>query len=199
MTLPRFFALAVGLLAVLAGLVLALAVRTSSAAVIRVGEAARVARAAQIVASVEADLGVAERAVQDFERALAEGVVDDRDPTSVRRYLTAELIALRGLTDLTLTSARLDRYASDGDAVLAAEGRQQQSVFRDNRGTIDHRIADHVAPGGPADPTMHDTFRAAAHRDARGEALWSDLAFAERDAALAPDSRRKAKIGRAHV
>ncbi len=150
MTLPRFFALAVGLLAVLAGLVLALAVRTSSAAVIRVGEAARVARAAQIVASVEADLGVAERAVQDFERALAEGVVDDRDPTSVRRYLTAELIALRGLTDLTLTSARLDRYASDGDAVLAAEGRQQQSVFRDNRGTIDHRIADHVAPGGPA-------------------------------------------------
>jgi adenylate cyclase len=191
MTLSRFFALAVGLLAVLAGLILGLAVRSSSSAVVRLGEAARVARAAQIVASVEADLGAAARAIEDFERALAEGVVDDRDPTSVRHYLTAELIALRGLTDLTLTSARLDRYTGDGEAVLAADGRRQQSVFRDNRGTIDHRIAGQVAPDSPTDPTMHDTFRAAAHRDARGEALWSDLAFSERDAALAAGARRK--------
>ncbi|HEY8927530.1 MAG TPA: hypothetical protein VIU64_24275, partial [Polyangia bacterium] len=91
MTLPRFFALAVGSLAALAALVLALSVRTSSAAVLRVGEAARQARAAQVVASVEADLREAEQAIQDFERALGEGIVDDEDPLSLRRYLTAEL------------------------------------------------------------------------------------------------------------
>src|SRR6185295_4688488 len=51
---------------------------------------------------------------------------------------------------------------------------------------------DVVVPGGPADPTMHDTFRAAVHRDARGEVLWSDLAFAEHDADLPGAARRKA-------
>src|SRR6185295_17641902 len=110
MTLPRFFALAVGSLAALAALVLALSVRTSSAAVLRVGESARDARAAQVVASVEADLSAAEEAVQDFERAIAEGIVDDEDPRRLQDYLTAELIARRGLTELTLTSARLLDY-----------------------------------------------------------------------------------------
>ena len=57
MTLTRFFALAVGLLAVLAARVLALSVRTSPAAVIRVGEAARLTRATQVVSAVESDLG----------------------------------------------------------------------------------------------------------------------------------------------
>src|SRR3954464_2182210 len=131
MTLPRFFALAIGLLAVLAALVLGLSVRTSSAAVLRVGESARVARATQVVTAVESDLGAAEKAVEDFERALAEGVVDDSDGLSIRRYLTAELIALRGLTELTLTSAPLEGYDDAGDARLGSAGRRQLSVFRD--------------------------------------------------------------------
>jgi adenylate cyclase len=191
MTLPRFFALAIGLLAVLAALVLALSVRTSSAAVVRVGEAARVARAAQVVSAVEADLGAAEKAIRDFEQALAEGVVADDDALSVRRYLTAELIALRGLTELTLTSAPLEGYDDTGDARLGSVGRRQVSLFRDARGGIGHHLDDHVAAGSPGDPTIHDTFRAAAHRDARGQALWSDLAFAQPDAALPVDARRK--------
>jgi adenylate cyclase len=191
MTLPRFFALAIGLLAVLATLVLGLSVRTSSAAVLRVGESARVARAAQVVTAVESDLGAAEKAVEDFERALEEGAVDDSDTLSIRRYLTAELIALRGLTELTLTSAPLEGYDEAGDARLGSAGRRQLSLFRDARGGIGHRIDDRVEAGSPSDPTMHDTFRAAAHRDARGQALWSDLAFAEHDGGLPADARRK--------
>src|SRR6266540_4070934 len=54
-----------------------------------------------------------------------------------------------------------------------------------------HRVVDGAAPGGLADPTLHDTFRAAAHRDAGGQALWSDLAFAEHDVDLPADARRK--------
>jgi adenylate cyclase len=191
MTLPRFFALTVGLLALLAGLVLTLAVRTSSRAVVSVGETSRLARATQVVASVETDLGAAGRAVEDFERGLAEKVVDDRDPSSVDRYLTTELIALRGLTDLTLTSGTLARYDDDGQAILAPEGRRQISVFRDGGGNLRRRHVEGVAPGSPTDPTMHDTFRAAAARQVRGRALWSDLAFSQLDAKLPPDARRK--------
>jgi len=165
MTLPRFFALAVGSLAALAALVLALSVRTSSAAVLRVGESARDARAAQVVTSVEADLSAAEEAVQDFERAIAEGIVDDEDPRRLQDYLTAELIARRGLTELTLTSARLLDYEPAGDARLAAAGRRQLSLWRDAAGAIGRRVAADFAPGATGDPTTHDTFRAAAHRD----------------------------------
>ncbi|HEY8926447.1 MAG TPA: adenylate/guanylate cyclase domain-containing protein, partial [Polyangia bacterium] len=186
-------------LAALAALVLALSVRTSSAAVLRVGESARQARAAQVVASVEADLSEAERAIQDFERATAEGIVDDGDPLGVQRYLTAELIARRGLTELTLTSGRLVDYDEDGDARLGTAGRRQLSLLRDAAGGISRRVAADFGAGATAaasassmnDPTAHDTFRAAAHRDARGQALWSDLAFAEHDAALPPQMRRK--------
>ena len=191
MTLPRFFALILGALALLAGLVLTLAVRTAGQAVIRTGDAARVARATQVATAIEGDLSVAERAVEDFEQALANGLLDAREPASVRRYLTAELIAQRNLTDLTLTSGQLTRYGDDGAAVLMTQGRWQASAFRDSAGRIQQRLVDQVVPDGRSDPTLHDTFRAAANRDARGQALWSDLSFTELDAALPLEQRRK--------
>lgn len=191
MTLPRFFALILATLALLAGLVLTLAVRTAGQAVIRTGEAARVARATQVATAIETDLAVAERAIDDFEQALASRLFDVRDPTSIRRYLAAELLAQRNLTDLTLTSGELTRYAEDGEAVLMARGRWQASAFRDSAGRIEQRLIDQVVSGGTFDPTLHDTFRAAANRDARGQALWSDLSFTELDAALPVEQRRK--------
>jgi len=109
LTLPRFFALAVGLLAVIAALVLGFAVRSAGRAVIRTGEVARVATAGRVAAAVEADLAAGERAVEDFEHALRLRLFDTGDSRSVRRYLTSELIALRGLTELTLTSGRFER------------------------------------------------------------------------------------------
>jgi adenylate cyclase len=189
MTLPRFFAATVALLGVLAGATLALALHTSTRAIVRVAEDARVARANQVVASIEAELGAAGRAIDDFEQALAAGVVDDRDLHSLRRYFTAELIARSQLTDLSLTSADLLRYSDDGTAVLSSSGHRQVSLLRDSAGHITYRTFD--AARHDADPTEHDTFRAAANREARGQALWSDLAFAERDAALPPMARRK--------
>src|SRR6185369_8107802 len=111
LTLPRFFALAVGLLALIAALVLGLAVRSAGRAVIRTGEAARLAAAGRVAAAVEADLGAGERAVEDFEKALRLRLFEAEDPESVRRYLMSELIALRGLTELTLTTGRFERYA----------------------------------------------------------------------------------------
>ncbi|MES1210334.1 MAG: hypothetical protein ABUS79_30725, partial [Pseudomonadota bacterium] len=191
MTLPRFFAVNVAVLGLTAGGVLAVAVRDSSTAIVRVAEDARAARASAVVAAVEGELDAAERAIDDFERALKAGIVDDRDPASVRRYLTAELIALRGLTDLTLTSATLVGYADDGAAVLKRGDRRQVTVLRDGDGHIEQRNAEPAVPDSRADLTQHDTFRAAAQRDARGQALWSDLAFSQLDAALPLEARRK--------
>ena len=191
LTLPSFFALVVGLLAVIAGLTLILAVRTAGDAIVHTGETARQARAAEIASAVEADLDVAERAVEDFECALAAGIVESRDPRSVGRYLTAELLALRSLTDLTLTVGPLSGYDDDGQAVLAEDGRWQISHFRDGAGVLHQRLANAFVADGPGDPTVHDTFRGAAHRDSKDRALWSDLAYNELDIALPPESRRK--------
>jgi adenylate cyclase len=188
LTLPRFFALAVGLLALVAGLVLALAVRAAGQAVMHTGESARAATAARVVAQVEGDLGAGERAIEDFERALALGVVDDREGESVRRYLTAALIGQRGLTELTLTSGTFASYADDGAMVLGADERWQISVFRERSGAIGART---VTSGEGPDPTEHPTFQAAANRAFRGRALWSDLAFSQLDAELPPAQRRK--------
>jgi len=198
-TLSRFFALTVALLALLAAGVLTLAVRAAGKAVVATGESSRNTTAARVVADLEAELGVAEAAVADFERGLTVGVLSNADlradpradPQALRRYLTGEMIARRGLTELTLTMATFERYDDQGNLVVAAHGRRQLSVFRDSAdGLVVHTVAD-VIPGMQGDPTQHDTFKTAAHLDSRGKALWSDLAWSERDAALPPNQRRK--------
>jgi adenylate cyclase len=191
LTLPRFFALSIGALAALAGLVLVLAVRTAGEAVLRTGETSRDLVAAHVASSVEAELGVAERAVGDFEKALGAGAVDDRDEASVRRYLLAEAIAQPGLTDLTLTTGRFARYEADGAMVLEPEGRAQLVVFRDAEAVLRVRAAPAVEPDAASDPTRHDTFRAAANREWKGKAIWSDLAFSELDPPGSGSWRRK--------
>jgi len=137
LTLPRFFAATVGILALLAGTVLTLAVRTAGRAVVQIGEAARDDRAARVAKAVETDLAAGERAVSDFEQALDAGAIalpakmaagDGLDQAALQRYLTAELIALRSLTDLTLTSGPFERYDADGAMVLGPVGRRQISV-----------------------------------------------------------------------
>jgi adenylate cyclase len=191
LTLPRFFALSIGALAALAALVLVLAVRTASHAVLSTGETSRDLVATHVAGQVEAELGAAERAVGDFEKALALGAVDDRDPASLRSYLLAEAIALPNLTDLTLTAGDFERYDDDGAMVLAREGRRQTVAYRDSQGVLRARVAPPFEPDSAADPTRHDTFRAAANRRWRGKAIWSDLAFSEIDDAAAGSWRRK--------
>jgi adenylate cyclase len=191
LTLPRFFALSIGALAALAAVVLLLAVRTASDAVVRTGETSRELVSSRVAASVEAELGAAERAVDDFERGLAAGAVDDRDPTSLRSWLLTETIALPNLTDLTLTAADFARYEDDGSMTLERAGRRQVAAYRSSEGVLRLRTPPPFEPDGPADPTRHDTFRTAANRQWKGRALWSDLAYSELDDAAAGSWRRK--------
>ena len=191
LTLPRFFALSIGALAALAALVLVLAVRTAGQAVLRTGEASRELVASRVAAGVEAELGAAERAVGDFEKALAVDAVDDRDEASLRRYLLAEAIARPNLTDLALTAGEFARYDADGSMALERAGRRQTLVYRDLQGVLRARVSAPFEPDAPADPTRHDTFRAAANREWKGKAIWSDLAYSEVDDVSQGSWRRK--------
>jgi len=191
MTLPRFFILTMAALAAVTGILVSVVIRSTSTSILQVGEASRTTRAAEVAVTVDAELSLAERAIDDFERAFAEGLVDPHDLHSLERYLTTVLITTGGLTDLTFTAAILDSYDAAGDAVLAPAGREQISISRERNGAIRRRAIENGAAGSATDPTLHDTFRAAAHREARGQALWSDLAFSELDADLPTDRRRK--------
>jgi hypothetical protein len=191
LTLPRFFALAIGALAALAAVVLVLAVRTAVDAVLRSGETTRELVASHVAASVESELGVAERAVGDFEKALAIGAVDDRDERSLGRYLLAEAIARPSLTDLTLTAGAFARYEDDGRMVLERDGRRQTALYRDAQGVLRVRALSSFQPNSSGDPTRHDTFRAAANREWKGKAIWSDLSYSEIDDVGAGSWRRK--------
>ncbi|HEX2658082.1 MAG TPA: adenylate/guanylate cyclase domain-containing protein, partial [Polyangia bacterium] len=191
LTLPRFFAATVGVLAVLAGWVLTLAVRTAGEAVVQIGESARADRAARVAKDVEGELGAGERAIADFEEGLDAGIIAPPfSETELQRALTGALISLHAVTDLTLTSAAWRGYDEDGAGLLTPAPRHQLCVYRDAHGVLQRRAIT-AAAGDPADPTRHDTFRAAAHRDNRGRAIWSDIAFSELDAGLPEAQRRK--------
>jgi adenylate cyclase len=191
LTLPRFFALMVGTLALAAGLILSSAVRTASSAATRTGDDARQAAADRIARDVERELGAAEEAIRDFEEAQGAGLVDDASADSTRVYLSTALIARRGLSELTLTSGRLLGYDDDGNATLAPEGRRQVTAYRSASGALGHHVISTSAAGAADDPTLHDTFQAAAHRETRGRALWSDLSYSQLDGQLPPERRRK--------
>ncbi|HVZ73208.1 MAG TPA: adenylate/guanylate cyclase domain-containing protein [Polyangia bacterium] len=191
LTLPRFFALAVAVLAALAALALTLGVRSAGQAILSTGQATRADVAARVAMNVESDLMVAEKAVSDFERAVVERAVDDRDVESVRRNLLTEAIARPTLTDLTMTMGVFQRYDEEGTMVVASEGRRQLAVSRESDGRLDVRVVADAAPGSPDDPTLHPTFRTAANEALKGKAIWSDLAFSELDAALPEAKRRK--------
>jgi adenylate cyclase len=191
LTLPRFFALMVGVLALSAGLILASAVRTASVAATRTGDDARKAAADRVARDVERELETAEEAIRDFEVAQGEGLVDDASADSVRVYLSTALVAQRALSELTLTSGRLLGYDDDGEPLLAPAGRRQVSAYRSASGALGHRSTTASAPGAADDPTQHDTFRAAAHQETRGRALWSDLSYSQLDSQVPPERRRK--------
>lgn len=191
LTVPRFFALMVGVLALAAGLILSSAVRTAGSVATRTGDDTRKAAADRVAREVERELEAAEEAIRDFESAEREALVDDRSPESIRVYLSSTLIARRSLAELTLTSGRLLGYDESGQADLAPDGRRQVTVYRTASGALGHRSLERVIPGAPSDPTLHDTFQSAAHRDSRGRALWSDLSYSQLDDQLPPEHRRK--------
>jgi hypothetical protein len=176
---------------VAAAQLLVAAARTASGALLRADEEARQGDVARIAGAVERDLAVASQAVDDFERAVAAGAVDDRDEVSLRRYLLAAAIAHPSLAELALTTGERSRYEDSGAIVLEADGRREISAARDSQGVLRARPSAPFEPGSPDDPTRQAGFQAAAKLAAKGQALAGDLEWSTLDDPAAGSWRRK--------
>jgi adenylate cyclase len=179
----------------------------------------------RIAERLEGHLGEAERVVASIEEQLRLGVVSTAVPETIEPALIAALIAHEHVTEVTLTIGRAvgtyadrDGVHDPGDLRLADEGRAQVSVARQapTPGIAVRRLAFEDGAWiatlrqlpsaeavrdtatAPADPTHHATFTVPARREFHGQALWSDLAYAEADAALPePDRRRVVSVQKA--
>ena len=156
-----------------------------------------------------------------FQRELAHGLLDARNPSAVEPALAALLLSDLNVGEVTLTSGRKTGFDENGDIQLANEPREQWSVFRSasgnfgdqiwsrhvhqERGTFvsDRRLLDPKAsftalpvvrePGTLEDPTLHPTFVRPASFDFYGQLLPSDLHWSQIDADL-PDNQRRVEV-----
>lgn len=176
---------------VVAGQLLVGSARTAGQALLRADEGARAGEVSRVAGAVERDLAVASQAVDDFEKAVAAGAVDDRDEGSLRRYLLVTAIAHPSLAELALTTAERTRYEADGAIVLEADGRREISAARDSQGVLRVRPAAPFEPGSPDDPTRQDGFQAAAKLASKGQLVAGDLEWSTLDDPAAGSWRRK--------
>jgi adenylate cyclase len=182
-------------------------------------ERLRDAAARRAEAMVRERLGHATAALDDLERDIRSGILDPGDPVAVEKVLFARLVNDTELDEVTLTRARTVDGEPTGD--LAPGDRWQMSLFREGS-TPPRIVTTFVHPAGAtfrvdrrgrapgslswstpsleaihgsvADPTAHSTFQGAlAQRRFGTEPLWTDLHYAERDAAL-PEARQRVVV-----
>lgn len=174
--------------------------------------------ARRVTERVEAHLGEAELALESLERQSALGLLDADDPGAIEGALIAGLSSFPHVTEVTVTYARsVGVYESGDDRHDAGElriepGRSGQiAVSRSGAAgellvrrtsdaggrwsTEERRLpserASHPASPPGVEPTLHATFTVASRPDLRGRAIWSDLSYRERDAALPENARSR--------
>ncbi len=207
LTLTVAFWLVTGGTALVVALLLYGFLAASKRSILAAADPLRGAQARRVEQIVAEDLGRAGRTVTDLERQLRFGVVDVDDPVSLERAIFAALVDEPTLSDVTFTRAEAMGYDAAGDARLSARPRWELSVYREgadpSSGIVTRRVVERdgtwnverrdrlsgaslatgrfVAAGAVTDPTSQWTFRAAAARDGRGRALWSDLHWSDLD------------------
>jgi adenylate cyclase len=213
LTLLQVFVASMGGIAFLLALLLALFLSSSRSSILQSAEALRDAAARRIEEHVAAELFGASRAVSDVEAAVRLGVVDPDDRRAIEASLFEELLRNEHLSEVTFTRANRSAFDPDGSPVLDDMPRWQVSLFRTDRGALLTRMTFRdrdsyrveardrpnggslqavplVAGGTGADPTSHLTFQTPASRGQDGTPVWTDLSWAEADAALPPPQRR---------
>jgi adenylate cyclase len=218
-TLGAFFALALGGVALLLSALYGLVVHDSQQALTAAAGEVGAAVGARVALQIEEHLGQAEAAVDDLARQLAFGVVGPDDLDGLEARLYAALLAHPHLVEATLTRARAVGFAEHGGAVRLAPGEHLElTVSRAKGGGLDTRrlragagpvtlelrarpkggsfasaafTARTVPAASLPDPTDHDTFKTPANRHNHGRSIWSDLSYAQLDAALPEDQRRR--------
>ena len=175
---------------------------------------------ARVTERIEDHLGEAERTVAGLESEAAAGLLT---PATSEAVLVDTLAAHADVTDVTFTwGSAIGVYEQDegaheaGDLRLAPKHTGQVSVARSGAALLVRRSVPHdedwvvetrripADDGPPAaevavpDPTLHPTFTVPSRPEEHGHALWSDLSYAEADAALPePDRRRVVSVQKA--
>ncbi len=213
LTLVQLFVLTTVVVAVVAGAALFVLVGSSRASILQSAEVQREAEARDVDEQVTRELGVAGDTLAEVERAMRHGAVRADDPSAVEVTLFTALLDHPSLSDVTFTHASSEGFAPDGDMRLAPDDRWQVSLYRTHGGKAYTRrvsqqggvlVADvrqrppdgglDSAPftreAGATDPTRHPTFEVTASKGSYGKAIWSDLHWSERDAAIPKKQRR---------
>ena len=213
LTLLQVFVVSMGGIAFLLALLIALFLSSSRASILESAEALRDAAARRIEAHVAGELSGASRAVSDVEAALRLGVLSPDDPRGIEAALFEELLRNDHLSEVTFTRANRRGFDGDGGALLDRSPRWQVSLFRPEGPRIATRVTRSkgagfvvelrdrpengaldsvplVERGTGADPTSHLTFQTPASRAQDGIPVWTDLSWAEADAALPKAQRR---------
>jgi adenylate cyclase len=221
-TLGQVLALSLlGLVAAL-GLLFALVLNESRAAIIESSERIRDQASREITERVRSFLSKAPDTVSAFQQQIALGLVDPSDPRAVEPALFGLLLAKSDVSEITLTHGEQTGFDKDGAILLAPGPRWQLSVVRstDEKGG-EHFWSRHVRLENGAfvayrrifqrdsnlgaqsasretsttvsDPTSHLTFTTPASRDFYGQLLWSDLHWSQLDANQ-PQERRDIEV-----
>jgi adenylate cyclase len=194
LTLNRFFAVALGGMALLLGALVVLFHAGSRTSVLATAERGLAQTSRHLVDRISRHLGQAEVAVSGIERRVQAGLVRPGDGQTVARMLLGELLENDALTELTVThpAGQVSVYRGAEGVVLRTVDRQG-SGWRARRGQLGANGIHAGPPGAPEvqtateetgpveDPTAHDTYRTPALPELRGRALWSDLSFAQQD------------------
>ncbi len=193
-----FFWLTAGTL-VAVGILLSAFLAASQRSILESADELRIAAAERVELAVASDLGVARKAVQNFEPETRLGVIKVDDPTALEKALFASLVDAPTLSEVAFTRAAAAGYDDRGDLIVGPEDRWELGVYRTATparvvtrrtqlvsGAWTARVRERAAgepvtsglirDGGPAeDPTGTATFEVAAAKEHSGRPLWSDL------------------------
>jgi class 3 adenylate cyclase len=212
LTLGQVLALSLLGLAVTLGILFAVVLNESRAAIIESSERIRDQASSEITERVTSFLSKAPDTVSAFQQQIKLGLVNPSDPQAVESALFALLLAKSEVSEITLTHGEKIGFNEEGAIQLARVPRWQLSAVRstDNKEGAEHFWSRYVRqedgafvayrrtlqPGwnliGPpasrevsttvSDPTSHLTFTTPASRDFQGRLLWSDLHWSQLDA-----------------
>jgi adenylate cyclase len=215
-TLAQLFVVAVAAIVVVVLGASVIFLQRSERAVADAARAGREDVAKRVQRAVVAELARATGALEHVQVGVRTGAIAIDDEAALESVLFLEALTDAHLAEVTFTRATLEAYDERGEARVAPRGRRQTSLLRMPDGRVVTRITRGAAGGGApfqaferarsnggafdqaplvaapegTDPTTHLTFVTLAAKRNRGRAIWSDLHFAESDAALPVAERR---------
>ncbi len=219
-TLAEILTASLAGLAIVLGLLFYIVFSATRAAIVESSERIRNSASREIGDHVAAFLGEAPDAVRQFEFSLHRGAAGSGDPSAIEAALFGPLLADPNIGEIAFTYGEQTGSHPDGAIELATEPRGEWRIWRTPGSGGDRFWSRHVyyrngafvasmrelapsEPGaryagegreeGATDPTSDLTFTTPASKPFQDRLLWSDLHWAQIDAAL-PERERRGEV-----